>query len=140
MSKKATVEYLKDAKVGDLVWYRDGNAVIYKKGKYMGRGVWRLCTVTKIGRKYFGIGLGNDQFTLQEFEIGTGYAKSVNGYAPPCRAFGQAEMMRVAVGPELKTAIEGQIKKTDDVALLKSLADMLGLYPDAHDKISDDED
>ena len=140
MSKKATVEYLKDAKVGDLAWYRDGNAVIYKNGKYMGRGAWRLSTVTKIGRKYFGVGLGNDQFTLQEFEIGTGYARPVNGYRPPSHAYGQAEMIRAAVAPKLKTAIEGQIKKTDDVALLKSLAAMLGLDPDAHDKIADDED
>ena len=90
MTERATIDYVTDAKVGDFVWCLDGNATVYSPdGKYKGRGKWRLCEITKMAKKYFTV--KKETWGSQDFEIGTGRPRSVNGFQPPDHAYGEIE-------------------------------------------------
>lgn len=83
--QRATVDYWKDGKIGDLVWRIGGNESVYENGAYKGRGRWYLEPITKIGRKYKTVGEGHD------FSIERGSARVINGYALPDYAYGEFE-------------------------------------------------
>jgi len=97
---RATVDLIADAKVGDLVWRIAGNESIYEGREYKGRGAWHLEPVTKIARKYITVGEG------REFEIGTGIARTVNGFRPPDYAYGEVERWVRINGHIVRRAVE----------------------------------
>ncbi len=87
--ERATVFFWKDAQVGDLVWYRDGNRDVYDDGgKRIGRGHYRLEPVAEITKKY--IRIGQPGF-LKDFDKERGNARTVRGYQPPDHIFGELE-------------------------------------------------
>ena len=133
MSERATVDFFKDAKPGDLVWYRDGNREVWgPDGKYAGRGHWSLKPVVEITRKYITIG---EPGFLHDFEKDTGHARCVRGYAPPDHIYGELEAWVEQHRHEIhrRTA-------TRDVLTLLIIAAAVGMKPPAALRIEPEDD
>jgi len=117
-AERATVDYFTDAKVGDRVWYKAGNEAVYVDGEWAGRGAWHLATVTKIARKYVTV---SNEYGEQDFEIGTGIPRIVNGYMPPDHAYGEIDKWLSTARREIVRAVETSRNERSLIAVAKAL-------------------
>ena len=84
-NESATVDYIRDAKVGDKVWYYDQNGAVHDaEGKYTGRGSWKLQAIQEENRASFII-FGS------KYDRETGKGRVKNGYSSSTHLFGQLE-------------------------------------------------
>jgi hypothetical protein len=122
---KATIACIRDARVGDRVWILAGNETAFgPDGKRTGRGVWHLREVVKIARKYFTVKEARFEAT-QDFEIGTGIARTVNDFWPPDYAMGEVEKWI----HENERQIRREVELCRDAAKLAEVARIFGLEP-----------
>ena len=116
MSERATVDYWRDAKVGDLVWFRDGNSRHHPiTREYRGTGFFFLKPVVQIARKYITVG-------LYDFDKETGSPRIVGGFQPPQDIYGELEKWV----EENKAEIHERMSTRDHSMLLR-VAKALGM-------------
>lgn len=81
------IDYLKDAKRGDEIWFYDSQRNRYAAdGKtYEGRGVWRLETITGITKRSIDL-------MYEKYDNKTGLARAKNGFSSGNRIAGQKQI------------------------------------------------
>lgn len=125
-TESATVDYIKDAKKGDMVWMFDQNGHVHDKdGKYLGRGSWTLRPIEDENRASFII-----WSTKYERETGIGRVK--NGYSSSTRLFGQKEYEdRVWIDKheyKVKAAVDrlNSGLRIEDLEMIRQIAKIIG--------------
>jgi hypothetical protein len=107
------------------VWVLCGNETVFGPGReYKGRGAWHLREVVRIARKYFTVKEAKFEAT-QDFEIGTGIARSVNDFRPPDYAMGEVEKWM----KEHEHRIRREVELCRDATQLAAVARIFGFEP-----------
>ena len=119
MTDKATVEYLAQAEVGDMVWVFDAERGHYVDRVYQGRGVWLLAKVTETNKASVSAWGG-------KFDRKTGYARFSGGWASRNVAAGQSEYEARLWISENKRSLVDAVSAVNDIDVLKAIADLIG--------------
>jgi hypothetical protein len=111
----ATVDLIGDIKVGDKVWVCSD--------MYRSKSEWSLQTVTKIARVYFRTTNDTEWPDDWEFARDGGFGRTVRGFSPGRRAFGQLDRFL----HENRYRINRTVENTRDPATLLKIARVLGI-------------
>jgi hypothetical protein len=119
--EKATVDYLKDAKIGDRVWMFDVNRNKFDENKvYLGRGVWTLTTIDNENKASFIANYGT------KFDRKDGSQRATGGYSGAYRIAGQKEKEGSVWADEHAYKVRQQFERITDIDILKQVATLIG--------------
>lgn len=114
----ATVQYVRDANVGDWIWVWNGNAAVYDDaGKFLGRGSYRIAEVMQVNRRSlvaFGV----------KFDRTTGSELETRGYAATYHAAGVQEKIDREILSR-KREVASRVHAVNDANVLRRIIAIL---------------
>lgn len=121
---EATVDFVKDAKVGDTVWCFDTNKSRYNiDGKYVGRGGWDLQKIVSETRQSFSLSSG------AKFKRKTGEQMATGGWAAWYSICGQKEYEASRWMKDNSLALARAVEKCRNIDSLMQIAALAGYAP-----------